>query len=137
VQDYEFFKIQKYTNGHFKDFFENGEPKFKEKENLQIPLKKKFLDKINFSIADVTLDYEKIEPENSLVSIRNFLPYLGSRSNVIELIKNLGEHLKSGSNVMVGNFDHKGLSEHRINLKELLEIAGFRSTKVENLYEKI
>jgi chemotaxis methyl-accepting protein methylase len=139
IQAYEVEKIQKFTNGRFRKFFPTA-PKpiqFIGKQNIDIQFDKELNKKIDYSVADITTDFKTIEPEGSMVFARNFLPYLRTRKTVVELVKNLGEHLKKGSNLAVGNFDHRGLSIHRINLNELLEVAGFNKTKIENLYEKV
>jgi chemotaxis methyl-accepting protein methylase len=70
------------------------------------------------------------------VFARNFMPYLKSRGMIIELIKNLGEKLKEGSCLVVGDFDHLGLCTYRINLQEILYSFGFKQTSVKNVYEK-
>jgi chemotaxis methyl-accepting protein methylase len=138
MQGYEFEKIQKYTGGNFDKFFNRNQcEEFVGKNSIDIPLKKEFFDKIKFSVADVTEDCQNIEGKNSIVFIRNFLPYLKSKQVISKLASDLGEQLKSGSLVAVGNFDKKGLAHHRINLDEILDISGFTQTEVPNLYKKV
>jgi chemotaxis methyl-accepting protein methylase len=138
MQGYEFEKIQKYTNGNFDKFFERfGLKKFEGKETLQVPLKKEFAEKIDFSVADVTEDYKNIEPKNSLVSLRNFLPYLRTKDIICDLIKNLGKQMDSGSAVTFDKFDKNGLAWKHINLENLLKSSGFKESEVPNLFEKV
>jgi chemotaxis methyl-accepting protein methylase len=137
IQGYEIEKIQEYTRGKFNEFFDvTKEFQLKTREMMHIPLKKDYTDKIEFSIANITDDYKNISPDNSVVFARNFMPYLKSRRTIIELIKNLGEKLKDGSCLVVGDFDHLGLCMYKINLEEILETFGFKQTEISNVYEK-
>jgi chemotaxis methyl-accepting protein methylase len=137
IQSHEVERIQTSTNGKFREFFDAPEDlQFIGKESLDISLNKEYSDLIDFSVANIIEDYETIQPKDSFVFARNFLPYLKDKSTVRQLIKDLGNHLDEGSYLAVGEFDHRGLFCNRINLKELLEVAGFKPTSVKNVYEK-
>jgi chemotaxis methyl-accepting protein methylase len=137
IQSYEVERIQTSTNGKFREFFDAPQKlQFIGKENIEVSLNREYSNLIDYSVANIIEDYKTIQPEDSCVFVRNFLPYLKDRTTVQRLIKDLGNHLAEGSYLAVGDFDHKGLSSNRINLQELLEIAGFQPTKVRNVYEK-
>ena len=39
---------------------------------------------IDFSVADIKKDYKNINPDNSVVFVRNFWPYIKKDENIIE-----------------------------------------------------
>ena len=127
----EFLRIQQYTGDNFNKFF-HGEhlgitnetidpcipnPKLEEifdtcrihnafhfSEGRCVKPKKELTDNIKYSVADIFKDYENIEPEQSVVGTRNFLPYLG-KEGVMELFSKLGQQLKRKCSVIIGDYD--------------------------------
>ena len=77
---------------------------------------------------------KNIEPENSVVFVRNFWPYLKDDNARIGLLNKLYNQLAPGSLMIIGNFDRVG-TDYAIN--EMIEKVGFRPTSVEYVYEKI
>ena len=91
---------------------------------------------VDFSVADILHDYRKIKPKNSVVMARNFLPYL-EPNKTVRLIYNLGERLKGNSLLVLGTYDMECCTEHKnMDLPRLLNLAGFKQTKLENVFEK-
>ena len=91
-------------------------------------------DNVRFSVADINKDYKNIEPENSVVFVRNFWPYLKDDNARIGLLNKLYNQLAPGSLMIIGLFDRVG-TDYAIN--EMIEKVGFRPTSVEYVYEKI
>lgn len=59
---------------------------------------------INFDVANIQDKIAQIEPSNSLVLCRNFLPYL-SKKDLYEIIRELGQKFDDSSLVVIGHFD--------------------------------
>lgn len=153
VNAVEFFRIQKYTGDRFNEFFhgkEIGIPdghindlwdyypllhnifeqidvgKNYTKSGSMIKLNEKYTKNIHYSVADVMKDWQNIEPENSVTSLRNFLPYLKDRE-IITLITGLGKHLKKDSCLILGSYDFYPTDRYySFFLNNLLSDNGFK-----------
>ena len=92
---------------------------------------------IDFKVANILHDYRKIQPKNSIVIARNFMPYLEPQ-NVVQLIYNIGNRLKSNSLLVLGCYDMEVCpTVYNIDMIKLINLAGFRQTKLANVFEKI
>ncbi len=113
----------------FKTFFGEGKDKmYKPKDVLS--------KNVIFKKGDITKDYKKIKPENSIVFARNFWPYL-DYVECKELAKNLGEKMGDNSLLIIGNFDVAGYEgKYCEDFETILSKAGFKKTLVKYVYEK-
>lgn len=123
TEEYE--NILKFTNNKYDRFL---------KENQgQVTIKDIIRNKVKFDVADITNDYVNINPDNSVVLMRNFLPYLNGNIDRWTLIRNLGKHLNSNSYLMIGEFDVRG-TEWKVT-NEIID-SGFERTEIEYLFKK-
>lgn len=99
----DFERINQNTGYKFDKYFEilhnkqNGDKIISPKEILR--------SKVEFSRKNATEGLSEVEPENSLVLTRNFLPYLSEdelKEAVIQMRK-----LKDSSRILIGDFDHE------------------------------
>ena len=95
--------------------------------------KNELYDNVRFSVADINCDYKKIEPNNSVVFVRNFWPYIEKWSDRQKLLKNIGNQLGENSFLIIGAFDRKGTNWTIDN--QVVE-AGFKRTIVDYVFEK-
>lgn len=93
---------------------------------------------IEYSVADIRDDWSNINPQNSVIFARNFWPYL-PESNILDLASKLGNHLKKGSCLIVGNFDNYGLEYQGLNLRGILYSNGFinEDENLKHVYTKL
>ena len=59
---------------------------------------------VDFNLASIQEKIDQIEPSNSLVLCRNFLPYLGTK-DMLEVIWQLGKKLDDSSLLVIGHYD--------------------------------
>ncbi|MBE7710656.1 MAG: hypothetical protein E7Z92_00805 [Cyanobacteria bacterium SIG31] len=95
--------------------------------------KDELYDNVQFSVADIRSDYKKIEPNNSVVFVRNFWPYIENWSDRQKLLKKLGDQLGENSFLVIGFFDRKATCWTIDN--QVIE-AGFKRTLVDFVFEK-
>lgn len=92
--------------------------------------------KVCFSVADIRDDYENIAPINSFIMATNFWPYI-PQDDKIKLAKNLYYRLEKNSYIKIDMFDN---NQKYLNgstpAETLLLDAGFKKTKIENLFKK-
>ena len=97
-----------------------------------------------YSIANVLQDYKKINPNNSIIFLRNILPYIKENSNETFLkdrewktqkkfLKDLYNHLGENSYIVIGGYDRYEMGN---NLLKTLQEIGFIQTPILNLYKK-
>ena len=95
-----------------------GDPQYEYK--LRPSLRKE----IKYSVANILEDYINIEPDNSVVSARNFWPYL--RIDIQrELAKKLSQQLRKNSLLITGDFDDSQIFQRETTTKLLLD-NGFK-----------
>ncbi|MBO5739423.1 hypothetical protein J6R97_08810 [bacterium] len=145
-------KINFYTNGQYRNFFSEID----ETNNGCFALANNDLYKhIDFSVADIRSDYKNIEPENSVVFVRNFWPYITKRKNIIskikdlvvksnqevenkaarqEILDNLASQLEKKSLIIIGNYDLRGTLW---SIEDEIQKAGFKKTNLKYVFEKI
>lgn len=87
---------------------------------------------VEFSIADIFKDYKNIEPDNSVVFVRNFWPYLNGDKQV-KLAKNLYKQLGNNSLIVLGDYDFVSPFDC---IDIILESVGFQKTEIKNVYTK-
>lgn len=123
--------INQYTCGKFKDYFSEkkgiGEIYFAQAKDI-------LYDNVQFSVADISKDYKKIKPNNSIIFARNFWPYIKEHSLRKQFLKQLYNHLEKNSFFIIGDFDINGTA---CSILEEIESAGFVKTSVENVFTKI
>ena len=92
--------------------------------------------KVCFSVADIRNDYENIIPINSFVMATNFWPYM-QQQDKIKLAKDLYYRLEKNSYIKIDYFDNnKKFLNGSTPAETLLLDAGFKKTKIENLFKK-
>lgn len=64
----------------------------------------KYAKYIDYEVSDITKDYKKINPKESLVIMRNFLPYLGEKKTY-KLLENLSKQIQEKCVIAIGDFD--------------------------------
>ena len=145
-------KINFYTNGQYRIFFSEID----ETNNGCFAFANNDLYKhIDFSVADIRSDYKNIEPENSVVFVRNLWPYITKRKNIIskikdlvvksnqevenkaarqEILDNLASQLEKKSLIIIGNYDLRGTLW---SIEDEIQKAGFKKTNLKYVFEKI
>lgn len=89
---------------------------------------------INYDLADIVYDYEKIEPNNTIVFARNFWPYIRDYFTRLKLTRNLGKQLQGNSCLVIGQkFDQCG-TDYKI-VSELID-AGFTQSEIKGIFVK-
>ncbi len=73
---------------------------------------------VKFSAASIQDKISQVEPSNSLVLCRNFLPYLGTK-DMLEVIWQLGKILDDSSLLVIGHYD-------KFKVYNALNACGFR-----------
>lgn len=151
---WEVHRINKFTGGKFLEFFrtlpiyytdmflknERELVSYYRKNNVGGKLSKTFDAKINeeytkyieYKVSNILTDYDKIQPSESLVMARNFLPYLGGDIKVYELIENLSRQMRKKSVFATGGFDF----EEIIPLEHHLKRCGFKKSPVYGVFYK-
>lgn len=103
--------INKHTGGKFNEYFEivKETPDFIKNMNLDFDfiakVKDKLKNKVVFKVADATEECKIVNPDNSIVMVRNFWPYLKDENQRIKLADDLYKSLGKNSAVVIGNFD--------------------------------
>ena len=123
--------INNQTNGKFNDYFEIlqeppqiiNDMKMEQYSDYDIiaKVKDKLRNKVEFKVADATKECKLVKPENSLVMVRNFFPYLKDEISRINLAENLYKTLDKTSVVVIGKFDDTSNAFASMNLTD----AGF------------
>ncbi len=137
--------IDRYTCGKFNNFFReyNGKSQLVPEANFEI--NPEAIRHIKYHEANVLDDYKTIEPNNSIVLLRNMLPYLtpnygegyyrgGDWSVQKKFLNDLYNHLGENSYIAVGGYDRH---EMRRELEKALRKAGFEPTNIFNLYRRV
>lgn len=93
----------------------------------------KLCENVEFSLADINSDYKKIQPDNTIVFVRNFWPYIENWWDRQKLLNKLFDRLGENSFIVIGQFDREGTNWTIDN--QVIE-AGFRRTNVDFVYEK-
>lgn len=118
-------KIEYYTNKKMSDFLENKKDKlYKPKSILS--------DNIIFKNGDITKDYRKIKPNNTILAARNFWPYLEIEDRRT-LAQKLYNHMGEKSLLIVGEYD---LQEWDVNLNSMLYKIGWEPTYLNCVFQK-
>ena len=95
---------------------------------------KELYDKVNFSVGDIKKDYINITPNNNIIFMRNFLPYIDNWGERQQLLRNIGKQLHKDSFIVIGEYDVRG-TNYKIN-NEIID-AGFTRTRIPYVFEKI
>ena len=126
IRDDEKTTINEHTGNCYNRFFKEISPNFAYATD-------ELYDNVKFSVSDINKDYKNIEPDNSVIFVRNFWPYLkndGARQN---LLNKLFSKLNKGSLLVIGQYD---LVARLFQMEMMLEKAGFKPTKNMYIYEK-
>lgn len=137
IKDEEYKDIDYFTNGMHKQFLTY----IKDPEKLdptlppgrQALINQELYNNAEFSQADIWEDYENIEPNNSIVFVRNFWPYIPQWYDRQKLLKKLASQLNDNSYIVIGEFDLRGTEWM---LGSQLADAGFERTSVNYVYKK-
>lgn len=124
-------RINIFTKGNYRNFFSEID---KTLVGAFAFIKNDLYEKIKFSQADIWKDYKNIKPDNSVVFVRNFWPYLKSEQKRQALLNKLSSRLDKNSFIIIGDFDERG-TDFRIE-NQIME-AGFKPTPLGYVYEKI
>ena len=107
---------------------------FKKYQTSYVPAKS-LTERIEFSKRDIFKDYKNINPENSIVLVRNLWPYLEER--IPKLISKLAEQMGKNSTLVIGGFDVDACEKiYGVNLDRELIKKGFVSTDEPFVFEK-
>ena len=79
---------------------------------------------IKYSVANILEDYKNIKPNNSIVSARNFWPYLRVDKQK-ELADKLSKQLRENSLLITGDFDNSYIYQ-RTGISKLVQDYGFK-----------
>lgn len=102
-QEYE--RIQKYTEGNFEKFFlVDKPPDFSECKNIDMNVNPKYYSMIDIQQADIRDDYVNIPPQDTILTTINFLPYLPDNDNK-KLVSNITNHLNKNSMWWFGPYE--------------------------------
>ena len=102
------------------------------KENVyQAKLNEKYAQHIDYKVSDIFEDYNKINPKESLVIIRNLL-YGLNKIHLNSLLENLSNQMQEKSVLTVGKNDCDELR----SLPQLIESFGFKCSNVWGVYYK-
>lgn len=124
--------INKFTNNEFNRYFDKKR-RIDSAHELCV-LKPELYKDVEFSVANVLDDIEKINPNNSFVMARNFWPYLSDEDKVF-LASKLYKRFDKNCTLMIGEFD---LSNRWsiLDITTVLKQAGFKPTKNNMIFEK-
>ena len=128
--------IDFYTNDQFKRFFISPYDNSKTQKLTSVFVRNELYDSVNFGLGDIFEDYKKIKPKNTILMARNFWPYIENYSRVKKFLKNLYNHLESGSLFVTGEYDHYGIAYKLGNFKQDILQAGFKPTSIKYVYLK-
>ena len=137
VYQNEFERIQKCTKHREKDFFNILDNSFNSEKNYityKISPKEILTSKINFKVANILKDYKNIKKNNSIVSAKNFWPYL--KKDIPVLVENLSKQMGENSLLILGDFDERGCRNFNIEIVRLLIKKGFKKTPIDMVFEK-
>lgn len=139
--DYQLIKIEKdyiehFTHGQYDRFFYRpyGEPK-ENKGPTQVFVRSELYDNVNFDLGNIFKDYKKIKPKNTILMAMNFWPYIDTPTRK-SFFKDLYNHLDSGSYLVTGEFDHRGIAWNLGDFPLELTNAGFKMTPLQYVYVK-
>lgn len=124
------------TNGNMDKYF-----KLAEGEDLSDKSKMKHWYEVNpilnnhvdFQVGDALEEIEKIEPENTIVTLRNFWPYLNLHKRK-ELAQKAYDRLGDNGLVAIAKFDNNPFD--LITADSILREVGFKPTECEYVYSK-
>ena len=137
VYQKEFENIKECTNNKEEDFFNILERNFDYENDYityKISPKKTLTSQIDFKVADILKDYKNIEKTNSIVSAKNFWPYL--EKDIPALVEKLSKQMGENSLLILGDFDQRGCFYHNIDITRLLIKKGFKKTTIDMVFEK-
>ena len=102
----EYKNIQNFTKFNFKKFFNTISPQMMDNEESRIIAKAnpKYYSKIKYGVGNILQDYKNIDGKTTLLTTRNFLPYLHEHSR-IELAPKIASILRNGSFWNIGTYD--------------------------------
>jgi len=130
-------KISFFTRKQYNRFISQpfGEPA-DDKKGTKVFVNKELYDCVDFKIKNILTDYKEINPKNSIVMIRNFWPYIDYLDRII-FFRNLYNHLDSGSYIVIGDFDQKGIAyQLQGNFEQDIEKMGFKPTSMRYVFTK-
>ena len=122
------------TSNSYDRFVREKEGKKNEYGEFPVELKEELFKHVKLSKADIFSDYKSIKPQNSVVFVRNFWPYIKSSYARQNLLNKLYEHLDYGSMIVIGDYDKSATDWSIVNQ---ITKAGFRSTDMPYVYQKV
>lgn len=137
-------EINSCTLGKFDEFFQEfkGESSLVPEANMMV--KPQLSNHVRYSEANILEDYRTIEPNNSIVLVRNVLPYITSNYDEPyykggdwqvqkEFLENLYNHLGENSYIAIGTYDRYEMGR---KLSKMLREIGFIKTPIYSLYKR-
>ena len=128
--------IKFYTYGQYKRFFIAPYDDSKTRGLTPVFVKDELYDSVDFGLGDIFEDYKGINPKNTVVMARNFWPYVEDHRKVEKFLKDLYNHLESGSFFVTGEYDHLGIAYKLGDFKRDITRAGFKPTYLKYVYVK-
>lgn len=135
IEDFEILALEEYHGQKITENFQVIYNSFNSDEITHIIPKQKLIDCVDFRLGDITKDYRKIKPNNTLVFARNMWPYLDTRK-LYEIARNLYNAMGENSSLIVGEYDPVGLHWNGIDYTELFTKVGFKQSENSKIFEK-
>ena len=128
--------IEHFTHNQYDRFFYRpyGEPQ-ENKEGVPVFVRSELYDNVDFGVGNIFNDYKKIKPKNTILMAMNFWPYIDFSKRKV-FFKELYNHLDSGSYLVTGEFDHRGIAWNLRDFSLELTDAGFKTTSLRYVYVK-
>lgn len=136
IDEDEYERIQKYTNGQFDRFFKNAD-KVINSDNFPVEceVNPEYYNQIEFSLGNILDNYKDMPKRNTYITSMNFMPYLTS-SQRMNLANNIGEYMEAPCCWGFGEYDlyHTritgylekfGFSEKHLSMGLIFKKAGF------------
>ena len=122
--------VDEYSYNHLGRYFEIF-PQTPQDESMIAHPTYELNSKIRYSKANALKDVHKLPSENTVLMIRNIMPYLGPKSQQDEFINNVITKLQKNCVVIIGT------DEEQMGIGEKLENSGFVKTKLHHVYETV
>ena len=94
----------------------------------------KLYENVKFSVANIEKDCSNIQPNNSVVFVRNFWPYIRSAKKRQNILDKLSNQLKDNSYIIIGDYDMHGTFGA---IEDEIIRAGFQKTEIDYVYKKV
>lgn len=129
---YDYEAINRFTNGKFNKYFKYTTDGIGFKNHYPARVNPYLKKLINFSVADIRTDTQNIPSRNTILFCRNFWPYIKTKEERAQLVRNLALRLQVNCTLITGNYDNI------VDISKILIENGFKHVKdLPNVYEKV